>query len=39
MIDLDQLKYWLGLINIGLDRLISVGIDEYWFGLINIGQC
>ena len=32
----DQLKYWLGLVNIGLDQLISVRIGWCWFGLVNI---
>ena len=37
MICLDQLKYRLGLVNIGLDCLISVRIGEYRFGTVNIG--
>ena len=34
---IDQLKYRLGSVNIGLDRLISVRIGQYHLGLVNIG--
>ena len=37
MIGLYQLKYQLGSVNIGLDRLISVRIGKYRFTLLNIG--
>ena len=37
MTGLDQLKYWLGPINIGLDWLILVWIGYYQSRLINIG--
>ena len=33
----DQLKYQFGLVNIGLDWLISVWIGQYQFGLVVIG--
>ena len=33
----DQVKHWLGSVNIGLDQLISVWISLYWFRLVNIG--
>ena len=36
MIGLDQLKHWLGSINISLDGLILVRIGYYWLGLVNI---
>ena len=40
MTGLDQLKYQLGLVSIGLDQLISVWVSYYWsiywFGLVII---
>ena len=36
MIGLNQLKYWLGSVNIGLDQLILVRIGYCWFELVNI---
>ena len=36
MIGLDQLKYWLGSVNIGLDQLILARIGYCWFELVNI---
>ena len=33
----DQSQYQLGLVNVGLDRLILVRIGLYLFGPINIG--
>ena len=38
MIGVDQLKYCLGPVNIGLDQdwLILVWIDPYCLGLVNI---
>ena len=36
MSGLDQLKYWLGFVNIGLDRLISVWIGYYQSRSVNI---
>ena len=32
----DQLKYWLELVNIDLDQLISVWMSYYWSRLVNI---
>ena len=37
MTGLDQLKCWLGLVNIGLDQLILVWIGYYWSRSVNIG--
>ena len=37
MIDLDQLNYWFGSVNIGVDWLISVRIGYSWERLVNIG--
>ena len=36
MSGLDQLKYWLGLVNIGLDWLMSVWFGYYRSRLVNI---
>ena len=36
MIVLDQLKFRLGSVNIGLDWLISVSIGSYRFGSVNV---
>ena len=38
MIGLDQLKYGLGSVNIGWDRLISVWIGYCWSRSVNINQ-
>ena len=37
MVGLDQLKCWFGLVNICLDRLISVCIGYHQSRLVNIG--
>ena len=37
MSGLDQFKYRLGSVSIGLNQLISVGIGYYWLRSVNIG--